>query len=145
MPSYTFELRDGSQPIRDETGIILPDRDRAIDYAYDVARELMKSREAEARQWRLDVYEDDGYQVIEISLASVDGTLDNWAPAIRATIEAACDRHRSLRETLHSARRTVRESRALVAKSQGKPYLATERGEPTIGRGRAVRREKSDA
>jgi hypothetical protein len=35
------------------------------------------------------------------------------------------------RQVLAAARATVRESRALVARARGKPYLAAKRGEPT--------------
>jgi len=131
MPRYTFELQDGERPVGDETGVWFTDRQHALDHAYDVARELMNARELQTRTWRLDVYED-GARVGEIPFAHLDRTLDHLNPALRTSVERGCDRLRDFRQALSAAQATVRESRALVARSRGKPYLATERGEPTI-------------
>lgn len=54
---------------------------------------------------------------------------------MRATIEDACTRSLSLRESVRVARITRRESGALVARSRGKPYVITDGGEPTISEG----------
>jgi hypothetical protein len=132
MPVYTFELRDGDRAIQDTSGVRLPDRDRAFQYARDVARELMSCREAQTRSWRLDVYEGDGERIFELPFARIDPTLDHLVPETRTTVERMNDRYRSLREAMAAARVTVRESRALVARSRGRPYLATELGERTI-------------
>jgi hypothetical protein len=131
MPLYTFELQDGERPVGDETGMWFADREHALDHAHDVARELMVARETQTRTWRLDVFEN-GRRVEEIPFAHVDRTLDHLDPALRSSVESWCDTLRDFRQQLSAARATVRESRALVARSRGKPYLATERGEPTI-------------
>jgi hypothetical protein len=131
MPLYTFELHDGERAIGDETGAWFADRERAIGHAQDVARELMSARELQTRTWRLDMYED-GARVIEIPFASVDETLDHLNPTLRSGVERWCKTLRDFKETMSAARATVRESRALVARSRGKPYLATEGGERTI-------------
>jgi hypothetical protein len=140
MPLYTFELQDGENPIGDETGVWFADRERALGHAYDVARELMSARERQTRTWRLDVYED-GSRVEQIPFAHLDPTLDHLDPALRTSVERSCDRARDFKQTLSAARATVRESRALVARSRGKPYLATDKGKPTI----AVRQESQEA
>jgi hypothetical protein len=132
MPVYTFELRDGGEPTADQSGVILPDREHALAYAHEVVRELLMGREKEARSWRLNVYEDEAERVFEIPFASLDQTLDGLQPDLRRTIEVFSERNRSLREAFYEARATVRESRALIAMSRGKPYLAAERGELTI-------------
>jgi len=134
MPTYTFALRDGGPPIEDETGIGLTDRAQALGYAHQVAHELMKSRERKTRSWRLDVFEE-GERIYEIPFARIDSTLDGLPPQLRGSLEQVCDSLRSLRETVHASRVAVRESKALVARSRGRPYLATDRGERTI-RGR---------
>jgi|GEM_PF-1117542 len=131
MPFYTFALQDGECPIEDETGLWFADRERALDHAHGVIDELMRGREPETRSWRLDVHED-GERVAEIPFARVDPTLDHLAPSVRATVERSCDTLRSFREAVSAARATARESRALVARSRGKPYLVTEAGQPTI-------------
>src|SRR5262249_54601372 len=131
MPLYTFALEDGERPVEDETALWFADRDRALDHAHNVVDELMKGRELQTRSWRLDVYED-GTRVEEVPFARLDPTLDHLHPALRTAVEHSCDTMRSFREAMSAARTTVRESRALVARSRGKPYLATEAGQPTI-------------
>lgn len=54
----------------------------------------------------------------------------------RRTIELAAEPRRSLREARNDARNTAHEARALIAMSQGRPYLPAEQEEPTI-RGRS--------
>jgi hypothetical protein len=132
MPLYTFELLDGSAPLHDNAGIHLPDRERAFAYGREIARELMQGREVASRFWRLRVYENDGERVFDISFATIDPTLDHLAPELRNTLERFCDSYRSVKEAVHAAKITVRESRALVARSRDKPYLAAIAGEKTI-------------
>jgi hypothetical protein len=132
MPTYTFDLRDGDAPVEDPFGAKLPDREQAFWYAQDVARELMKGREPETRFWRLDVYEDRAARIFQIPFASVDWTLDHLPSELREAMEIVYDKQRSLRETLHEVRATLRESRALVALSRGRPYLATDFGKKVI-------------
>lgn len=132
MPTYTFELKDGSCGITDGAGVNLPDREHALWYAHDIARELMSGREAQTRFWRLDVYEDNNERIFEIPFVSIDRSLDHLVPELRTIVEGLCDRLRSLTEANYAARVTVRESRALVAIARGKPYLATYSGEKTI-------------
>lgn len=134
MPLYTFELREGSAPLSDDAGVDLSDRERALGYAMEVARELMQGREDQTRSWRLDVYENNCERVFELPFAAIDHTLDHLAPQFRSTVEDACNSRRLWQETLHAARMTVQESRALVAQSQGKPYLAAIAGAQTIRR-----------
>lgn len=130
MPLYNFALHDGEYAFEDE-GVWLANGERALEYAHDVARELMHAREPQTRSWHIDVYED-GRQLHRVPFASLDPTLDHLGPQLRTTVEASCESIHAARQILSAARATVRESRALVRRSRGKPYLATERGEPTI-------------
>jgi hypothetical protein len=131
MPRYTFELQDGEHPIGDGSGVWFDDRESALGHAQAVARELMSARERETRTWRLDVYED-GNRIEQIPFAHLDPTLDHLHPTLRTSVERACNSARDFRQAMSTARATLRESRALVARSRGKPYLATDRGKPTI-------------
>ena len=131
MPIYCFKLRDGRGGVEDEDGVSLLDNDRAIRYAHDVAHELMKSRELETRSWRLDVYER-GVRICEIPFASIDPTLDHLTPPQRTMVEKTSERVRSLSDALHAVEATVQETRALVARSRGKPYLASRFGKTII-------------
>ena len=132
MPNYTFELRDGSDPIGDELGVILTDRLDAYYYARGVVRELMCGREAQTRTWRLDVYENSAERVFEIPFASLDRTLDDLLPELRTIVEGLCECDRTVRE---ARQRALRESRALLARSRGRPYLITNFGKRTINSG----------
>jgi hypothetical protein len=55
MPVHTFELRDGSRPVEDGSGIILLDRDHALAYARHFVLELMTCHELQTRSWRKGV------------------------------------------------------------------------------------------
>lgn len=132
MPLYTFELRDGSAPLADRIGVDLPDCEQALAYAKDVARELMQGRESQTRCWRLDVYENQDERLFELTFAVLDLTLHQHAPEIRSRMERLCGAYRSCKEAVHAAQVTMRESRALVALSRGRPYLAASAGERTI-------------
>src|SRR5690348_7510655 len=131
MPIYTFKLRDGSGDIEDANGVEFRHQEIAVRYAHDVVSELMKSRELETRSWRLEVYEG-GRPIYVIPFASVDPSLDHLAPKLRRIVESLSERRGVLDETIQSVRATVQESRALVARSRGKPYLATRFGKAVI-------------
>jgi hypothetical protein len=132
MPTYTFRLLDDSGGVTDDLGIRLPDSTAAYCYACDVAHEVMDRREATTRSWRLDVYENGAEKVFEILFASIDETLNHLRPDNRKLVEMTAMRRRLLQDTLHAAWITCRESQALLARSQGKLYLAAHRGQKTI-------------
>jgi hypothetical protein len=132
MPVYTFELLDGSSPLCDETGVNLPDREHALAYGKEIARELMQGREAQTRFWRLRIHENHPADSFDISFVAVDPTLDHLVPELRRMVERLCENYRSSKEAIHAARITVQESRALVARSRGQPYLAATSGRRTI-------------
>jgi hypothetical protein len=131
MPTYTFKLLDGCGDAED-TGVSLSGRDNAIEYGRDVAHELMKNRELKTRSWRLDIYEEGDGHIRGIPFATVDPTLNHLRPERRMTVEALSERKHSLFEVIHAVTDTVRESQALVARSRGKPYLASRFGKATI-------------
>jgi hypothetical protein len=131
MPTYTFKLQDGDAGLADETGVQLRDREQALQYAHSVIHELANRREAQTRLWQLDVYENK-QPIFEIPFASLDPSLDHLNPAYRTIVEDAYDKQRSLRSALHAAQVTIQESRALVARSRGKPYLASRFGRSII-------------
>jgi len=132
MPVYAFELRDGARPVTDDTGVHLADRRRAFEYAQEIVRELMSGCEAQTRSWRLDVYEAGEGLVFQIPFFPFDPTFAHLAPSSRQAMQRLCEGNRSLREAVHAARNTVRESRAVLARARGKPYLAASPDERTI-------------
>jgi hypothetical protein len=132
MAVYKFELNDGVRRIEDEIGVDLPDHSCALDHACAVVRELMGGCEARTRSWRLNVKDDSGKKLFEIPFVNLDRTLDHLAPELRTMVAELSDRVCSLKEVVGAASITVCESRALVARSRGRPYLATHSGERTI-------------
>jgi hypothetical protein len=132
MPTYTFRLIDDDSGVADDAGLQLSDAKAAYSYGCDVARELMNHREARTRSWRLDVYENGAKKLFEILFASIDDTLNHLKPENRELVEMTALRRRLLQDTLHAAWFTYRESRALVGRSRGKPYLAADHGQKII-------------
>jgi hypothetical protein len=131
MPTYTFKLSDDSDGVEDNTGVTLPGAEAALRYACDVVTELMDRREDVTRTWRLDVYEG-ARKVFEIPFASFDRSLDHLRPQHRDAVELICEQRRSLKDAVSEAKVTRRETQALVARSCGKPYLVTQRGQKVI-------------
>jgi hypothetical protein len=129
MPNYTFQLRDGRDPIEDDVGVTLTDRQDAYDYARGVVRELASGRETQTRTWRLDVYENSAQRVFAIPFASLDDTLDHHQPELWVEVEGLRDRDRSLREAERGAER---ELCARQARARHRPYLITNLGKRTI-------------
>jgi len=132
MATYTFKVLDGCGDVEDETGVSFRHRDRAIRYARNVVHELMRNREIQTRSWRLNVYENGEGPICTIPFASIDPTLDHVVPTLRTMVEPMSERKRLLSDVLHAVKVTVQESRALVARSRGKPYLASRFGRSTI-------------
>jgi len=128
MPRYVFLLRDGESESCDSEGQELRDDVAAIGYAKGVARELMRNREPETRCWQVHVRTESGQLLGKISFATLDPTLDHLLPELRRTVERASEIGLSVREAITAARDTVLESRALIARSKGRPYVVVGQG-----------------
>jgi hypothetical protein len=131
-PTYTFKLRDDSSGVVDDIGVALSDNASAYLYAQEVARELMRCREIQTRYWDLEVYRDGEGPLFDILFATVDPTLDHLRRELRSLVERVSGKKRALRDVMHVAQRTLRESQSLVARSRGRPHLICENGEITI-------------
>lgn len=128
-PTYTFKLRNDGCEIDDDVGIALTDNTSAYRYALSVAREL---REIQTRYWELEVYRDGEGPLFDILFATVDPTLDHLRHELRSLVEKVSGKKRALKNVMYAAHLTLRESKSLVARSRGKPYLIAENGEITI-------------
>jgi hypothetical protein len=84
------------------------------------------------RRWHLDNYDADGEWVAALPFAKIDPTLDHMMTPARSLIERWSASCLALAEAVDAARKTVREARALVALSRGKPYLISCQGEQVI-------------
>jgi hypothetical protein len=132
-PTYTFTLRSDGCELNDDVGIALADNASAYGYARTVARELMRCRETQTRYWLIKVYREGEGPLFDVLFASVDPTLDHLRRELRALVERASERKCALKDVVYACELNLRESRSLVARSRGKPYLIAENGELTIG------------
>jgi hypothetical protein len=131
-PIYTFTLRSDGCDVNDDVGIALADNASAYGYARTVARELMRCREMQTRYWQIKVSRDGEGPLFDVLFASVDPTLDHLRREERAWVERVSERKRALKDVVYACEASLRESRSLVARSRGKPYLIAENGELTI-------------
>lgn len=99
-----------------------------------VVHELMRRREVQTRSWCLDVYEGDEVDspISKIPFARVDPSLDHLTPKLRTMVESISERKRLLSDAIHNVKGTIQESRALLARAHGKPYLASRFGKSTV-------------
>jgi hypothetical protein len=88
----------------------------------------MARLEVKRRHWQLDVSDDSGKVLFHVPFAAADHTIDHLAPKTRRLVQRLCQRQRELTEAVFEARLTILRSRAVRARSQGKPYLAAEFG-----------------
>ncbi len=132
VATYTFTLRGDGHDNRDDMGIALADNASAYGYACTVARELMRCRETQTRYWRIKVYRDGEGPVFDVLFASVDPTLDHLRRELRALVESVSAKTGALKDVLYDCEMSLRESRSLLARSRGQPYLISENGEVTI-------------
>ena len=131
-PTYTFKLRNDGCEIDDDVGIALTDNTSAYRYALSVARELMRCREIQTRYWELEVYRGGEGPLFDILFATVDPALDHLRHELGSLVEKVSGKKRALKNVMYAAHLTLRESKSLVARSRGKPYLIAENGEITI-------------
>jgi hypothetical protein len=125
MPRYFFSLRNGDGEIREGEGQDLDDTEVAIGHAKDVAQELMKNRELQTRHWQLHVQAETGEVLARLCFAQIDPTLDHLGPEWRQAVVDISNKCLALCEVTSALRNTVRQSRALLARSRGQPYLIT--------------------
>jgi hypothetical protein len=128
MPLYYFNLRDGSAGVIDPEGTILPDDAAARAYALRVAHELMAHAEAKRRHWQLDVSDDSGEVLFHLPFVAADDTIHGLPATTRRLVERLCQEQRELAEAVFEARLMILRSRAVRARSRGKPYLVAEFG-----------------
>src|SRR5262245_13245804 len=128
MPRYHFHLRDGAGGVTDPEGTDLPGSTAARAYAAQVAGELMSRAEKKKRHWQLDVSDATGKVLFDVPFAAVDSTIDHLCPTTRRLVERLCRNTRELAEAVFEARLAVLKSKAIRARSNGKPYLAAHFG-----------------
>ena len=129
MRRYFFHLRDGGRGYVDHAGVEFADDAAALAHARSVAAELVKNREKIARHWRIEVQDEGRGTIFVTPLVSQDRTLDHLAPASKQLLEGTVHRRAALRETVAETQTILRKSRAVVARSRGRPHLVVNHGE----------------
>jgi hypothetical protein len=128
MDTFYFHLRAGTKLIRDEDGTTCRSLAEARNHACKVASELMTNAQSKTRHWSLGICDGDDQFLFEVFFADVDETLACFTPEMRQLVRQTCRRHSAWIAVAEAARATIRESRALLARSDGRLYLAADNG-----------------
>ncbi len=128
MSIYFFNLKTAKREIRDRVGTELADERAAREHARRVARELMRGREPQTRSWRIDVRDGKGRQCFELLFAGVDDTIATLGPRLRDIIENLHHKQAALIDAIATARLSLLQIQATIARSRGKPFLASLNG-----------------
>jgi hypothetical protein len=128
MTRYFFDLCSDAGTAADEIGTELPDPLAALEYGYQVARELARNNSSKSRTLCISVRDESGRVLSNVPLADVDEAICQLHPRSRALLRTCFERRRTLSDAVRAAREEIRLSRASVARSRGKPYLAAADG-----------------
>jgi len=108
VPVYHFIWNSSeTPPIIDRDGQEFPDDKAAYAHATEVARELMRNREAKCRSSRLQVRDQNLMPCFEILFASIDETLAHLPTPCRNQIERAARAEVLLNDTLEEVTLTL--------------------------------------
>jgi hypothetical protein len=132
MPLYFFNVRNGAGDFADQDGTELPDIQRAMSYARDLARELMLRNESRKRHWHVMVCDADRNDLFDLPFVTIDDSLSHLNPETKRLIEVMCEKRMALAETVFETRMNVLRVRATVARSRARPYVAAEHGHAVL-------------
>ena len=108
MPVYHFLLkRNWNLPLIDHHGEELRDNTAAYKHGVQVAREIMRNREAHCHSYRLEVRNQNLETCSEILFASADEALDHLPLDLRDLIIGNARAAASLHETIGEMTRTL--------------------------------------
>ena len=128
MPMYYFNLKDVHGIYVDPEGTELPGEAEALEYAREVAMELMQRRETRTRAWRLQTCDADRNVIFELLFATIDHTMHELPPVLRKTVETVSARTAGLSDAMQNVRNSLYQIKGTLAKSDGAPYLAAING-----------------
>ncbi|HUI98050.1 MAG TPA: hypothetical protein VLX44_19995 [Xanthobacteraceae bacterium] len=124
MPRCYFHLRAEGKIVRDPIGTDCLDVAAAYDKATDVALDLMRNSDGNTRLWSLRVVHEHGETMFDLYFADIAAGLDGERPYGAHELTAETGRRlTALSDAVHQARRTIAESRILLARARGKPQL----------------------
>lgn len=117
MQLYYFALKTAKETIPDLDGQELSDGAAARLHATAVARQLMRNREIETRNWRIQVSDDYLQPLFEVYFAEADATFnglamqDGLATRVQASIEGAARASAALRDAVMKAQAALNDVR----------------------------------
>jgi hypothetical protein len=124
MATYYFSLKGQHGRYVDPHGTELPDPAQAKEHARQVALELMHRRELKTRSWRLEVCDAGRVPLFELVFATVDPSLAQLPPTLRARVEDLSVRTGGMADAIIDIRNTLHQLRGTLAKCNREPYLA---------------------
>jgi hypothetical protein len=124
MPRFHFHLRAAGTIHRDTDGMDLPDLEAVREHATAVAQELMRHSTRMTRHWSICVEDEHDERALDLFFADVDPSLAAYSPQTRMLVIETSRRLGALTDALCEIRATQLETRILIARSRGKPYLA---------------------
>ena len=127
MPYFYFHLRAHGTIHRDPEGMELSDAATAREHAAAVAQDLMSHSEGRTRHWSIYVEDDRGEHTLDLFFADVDPSLASFPPQTRMLVMQTSRRLGALTDALSALRATQIETRTLIARARGKPYLVLAR------------------
>jgi hypothetical protein len=129
MARYFFDVSNGAGGAWDDSGTDLPDHRAAIAYRHEIAHELMRNNEQGSRQFCITAGDEARELLFSLLFVGPYETTSHLPPGSRMLLEVCYERRRKLPEAMCGARKTIRQSRAVVAPSRRKPYLAAVGGQ----------------
>jgi hypothetical protein len=127
MPRFYFHLRAESTIRRDLTGADCRDLAAADTLAREIAAELMRNSDRKTSLWSLCVEDEHGQVLFDVYFADLAIGFDGLSKERQELAAENCRRVTALIDAMCAVRRTVAESRILLARARGKPQLVYDR------------------
>lgn len=124
MPRCHFHLRAEGTTHRDMSGSECPDLAAAHSHAEGVAKELMRNSHHGTTLWSLRVEDQEARHVFDLFFADVADDGGELTAEAQALARKTSRRLATLTDATSSARETMMQSAALLARARGKPQLA---------------------
>jgi hypothetical protein len=125
---FYFVLKTHGHTIADQEGVELPDKAAARHYAISVARDLMRSREAETQHWRIEVCDEYLLLLFEVLFADFSEAIELMPRDHRLRLKRVARTTAALHDALTDAQKRVAEARETLAEA-GRLLALMQRGD----------------
>jgi hypothetical protein len=96
------------------------------------ARDMTNHHSRDRASFCIWIRDESGVVLFRLPFSDVSERIAMLSPDVRVLLQRWFELRRDVVEAMLDARKTVRQSRALVARAQGRPYLASEDGRPVL-------------